>query len=206
MVVMALRTDGNQRYNWMKNRRSLFVNWTRPPIFRCSTISCCLSAAFSASSRLMDLKIEPPRLKRKNISAAIAADVKRFYQQIKTDGRFRYTQVRRNTLARTWESSHRHLRITPGEWDAFKDGGQVVPGERAGRADPPELSNRIFKSFDDIVDHCCYAWNTLIDQPWKIMSIARRDWAAVGHSIGGLVLRPTIALLTSWTCRSQAGV
>jgi hypothetical protein len=30
------------------------------------------------------------------------------------------------------------------------------------------LSNRIFKSFDDIVDHCCYAWNTLIDQPWKI--------------------------------------
>jgi hypothetical protein len=43
------------------------------------------------------------------------------------------------------------------------------------------LSNRIFKSFDGIVDHCCYAWNTLIDQPWKIMSIARRDWAAVGH-------------------------
>ena len=29
------------------------------------------------------------------------------------------------------------------------------------------LSNQIFKSFDDIVDHCCYAWNTLIDQPWK---------------------------------------
>jgi hypothetical protein len=42
------------------------------------------------------------------------------------------------------------------------------------------LSNRIFKSFDDIVDHCRYAWNTLTDQPWKIMSIARRDWAAVG--------------------------
>ena len=37
------------------------------------------------------------------------------------------------------------------------------------------LSNRIFKSFDDIVDHCCYAWNTLIDQPWKIMSIAVGD-------------------------------
>jgi hypothetical protein len=45
------------------------------------------------------------------------------------------------------------------------------------------LSNRIFKSFDDIVDHCCYAWNTLIDQPWKIMSIALRDWAAVSHSL-----------------------
>jgi hypothetical protein len=44
------------------------------------------------------------------------------------------------------------------------------------------LSNRIFKSFD-IVDHCCYAWNTLIEQPWKIMSIARRDWAIVDQSI-----------------------
>src|SRR5262249_17708221 len=45
------------------------------------------------------------------------------------------------------------------------------------------LSNRIFKSFDDIVDHCCYAWNTLIDQLWKIRCIARRNWAAAGHSI-----------------------
>jgi hypothetical protein len=34
------------------------------------------------------------------------------------------------------------------------------------------LKQRDFKSFDDIVDHCCYAWNTLIDQPWKSMSIA----------------------------------
>jgi hypothetical protein len=24
--------------------------------------------------------------------------------------------------------------------------------------------------FNDIVDHCCYAWNTLIDQSWKISS------------------------------------
>jgi transposase len=39
------------------------------------------------------------------------------------------------------------------------------------------LSNRVFKSYDDIVDHCCYAWNKLIDQPWKIMSIGMRDWA-----------------------------
>jgi hypothetical protein len=45
------------------------------------------------------------------------------------------------------------------------------------------LSNRVFKSYDDIVDHCCYAWNTLVDQPWKIMSIARRDWAAIRQSL-----------------------
>ena len=45
------------------------------------------------------------------------------------------------------------------------------------------LSNRIFKSFDDIVNHCCYAWNTLVDHPWKIMTIARRNSAVVGHPI-----------------------
>ena len=39
------------------------------------------------------------------------------------------------------------------------------------------LSNRIFDSYNDIVDHCCFAWNQLIDQPWKIMSIGLRDWA-----------------------------
>jgi transposase len=39
------------------------------------------------------------------------------------------------------------------------------------------LSNRIFKSYEDILDHCCFAWNKLIDQPWRIRSIGLRDWA-----------------------------
>ena len=39
------------------------------------------------------------------------------------------------------------------------------------------LSNRVFTSYEDIVDRCCEAWNKLIDQPWKIMSIGLRDWA-----------------------------
>ena len=38
------------------------------------------------------------------------------------------------------------------------------------------LSNRIFKSYDDIVDHCCDAWRKLESQPWRIMSIGRREW------------------------------
>ena len=38
------------------------------------------------------------------------------------------------------------------------------------------LSNRVFRDYDDIVDQCCRAWNRLIDQPWKIMSIGIRDW------------------------------
>jgi len=39
------------------------------------------------------------------------------------------------------------------------------------------LSNRVFHSYDDIVAHCCDAWNNLIDRPWKIISIAMREWA-----------------------------
>ena len=39
------------------------------------------------------------------------------------------------------------------------------------------LSNRIFTSYENILDHCCDAWNKLVDQPWRIMSIGRRDWA-----------------------------
>ena len=39
------------------------------------------------------------------------------------------------------------------------------------------LSNRIFTSYSDILDHCWEAWNRLTDQPWRIMSIGLRDWA-----------------------------
>lgn len=39
------------------------------------------------------------------------------------------------------------------------------------------LSNRIFKSYSDILDHCCCAWNKLTNQPWRVMSIGPRDWA-----------------------------
>jgi hypothetical protein len=53
------------------------------------------------------------------------------------------------------------------------------------------LSNRVFKSYDDIVDHCCDAWNKLIDQPWRIMSIGLRDWAHGFWSVrGGIIPSP----------------
>jgi transposase len=39
------------------------------------------------------------------------------------------------------------------------------------------LSNRVFTSYEDLLDHCCDAWNRFVDQPWKIMSIGLRDWA-----------------------------
>ena len=37
------------------------------------------------------------------------------------------------------------------------------------------LSNRVFKSYEDIVALCCDAWNNLIDRPRKIMSIGMRE-------------------------------
>ncbi len=39
------------------------------------------------------------------------------------------------------------------------------------------LSNRVFTSYDNLVDHCCAACNKLVDQPWTIMSIGLRDRA-----------------------------
>jgi transposase len=39
------------------------------------------------------------------------------------------------------------------------------------------LSNRVFQSREEIIDHCCDAWNKLVAQPWRIMSLGLRDWA-----------------------------
>jgi hypothetical protein len=33
------------------------------------------------------------------------------------------------------------------------------------------LSNGVFKSYDDIIDHCCEAWDKLTAQLWRVMSI-----------------------------------
>lgn len=39
------------------------------------------------------------------------------------------------------------------------------------------LSNRTFADYDDIVAHCCDAWNKLLAQPARITSIGLRTWA-----------------------------
>jgi transposase len=44
------------------------------------------------------------------------------------------------------------------------------------------LSNRVFDSYDAIVDAACEAWQKLIAQPHTITSIGMRDWAHVGQS------------------------
>jgi putative transposase len=39
------------------------------------------------------------------------------------------------------------------------------------------LSNRVFASYEAIVDACCDAWNELMASPDRIRSIAQRSWA-----------------------------
>lgn len=39
------------------------------------------------------------------------------------------------------------------------------------------LANRVFDSYDAIVDACCEAWCKLTEQAGRITSIATRDWA-----------------------------
>ena len=38
-------------------------------------------------------------------------------------------------------------------------------------------SNRLFTSYEDILDHGCEAWAKLANQPWRILTLGLRDWA-----------------------------
>jgi hypothetical protein len=40
------------------------------------------------------------------------------------------------------------------------------------------LGNRVFKSYIDIVDPCCTAWNALAAEPKRMASIARQERAS----------------------------
>jgi len=78
--------------------------------------------------------------------------------------------------------------VTPGAHAVLPDNITLMPlPPKSPELNPVEnvwqfmrdnwLSNRVFRSYDDIVDHCCYAWNKLVNQPWNVMSIGLRDWA-----------------------------
>jgi hypothetical protein len=44
------------------------------------------------------------------------------------------------------------------------------------------LSNRVFDSYDDIIDAACDAWRRLAARPETITSIGLRAWAHIGQS------------------------
>jgi transposase len=41
------------------------------------------------------------------------------------------------------------------------------------------LANRVFDSYEAIVNVCCEAWNALLAIPQRVASITLRDWAHV---------------------------
>ena len=43
------------------------------------------------------------------------------------------------------------------------------------------LSNRLFETYEDIVDACCKPWNALLAEGGRITSIATRTWAIIGQ-------------------------
>ncbi|HEY4473440.1 MAG TPA: hypothetical protein VGN21_19870 [Stellaceae bacterium] len=45
------------------------------------------------------------------------------------------------------------------------------------------LSNRVFKTYTDILDACQEAWQKLLNETGRIASIATRDWAIIDQTI-----------------------
>lgn len=43
------------------------------------------------------------------------------------------------------------------------------------------LSNRVFDTYDAIINAACQAWKNLTDRPETITSIGQRDWAHIGQ-------------------------
>ena len=44
------------------------------------------------------------------------------------------------------------------------------------------LSNRVFETYDAIIDAACDAWNRLVETPERITSIGMRQWAYAGQN------------------------
>ncbi len=42
-----------------------------------------------------------------------------------------------------------------------------------------KLANRLYETYEDIVDACCEAWNSLMAMPDQIASITARSWTKV---------------------------
>ena len=45
-----------------------------------------------------------------------------------------------------------------------------------------ELSNRVFESYEELVESCCTAWNNLKAEVGRFSSLCHRKWAVLSHS------------------------
>jgi putative transposase len=80
---------------------------------------------------------------------------------------------------------------TTGSLDVPKNMTLIFLPSRAPELNPVEnvwqylrqnwLSNRVFNTYEAILEAACEAWNKLMAQPQAITSIGMRDWAHVGQ-------------------------
>lgn len=81
---------------------------------------------------------------------------------------------------------------TTGKLDVPKNITPIFLPSRAPELNPVEnlwqylrgnwLSNRVFDTYEAIIDAACQAWMNILSKPEIITSIGRRDWAHVGQS------------------------
>lgn len=80
---------------------------------------------------------------------------------------------------------------TTGSLDVPKNMTLIFLPSRAPELNPVEnvwlylrqtwLSNRVFDTYEAIIEAACEAWNKLMAQPQAITSIGTRDWAHIGQ-------------------------
>lgn len=98
---------------------------------------------------------------------------------------------------RVTAGAHAILVVDGAGWHSSKD--LVVPANIALLTLPPyspelnpveniwqflrqnHLANRVFDSYDAIMDACCAAWNEFLADTERIVSITSRDWAKVSE-------------------------
>ncbi|MET3524504.1 transposase [Mesorhizobium abyssinicae] len=81
---------------------------------------------------------------------------------------------------------------TPPQTSAYRTLTPIFLPSRAPELNPVEnvwqymrqnwLSNRVFDSYDDIIDAACDAWQKLLAASETITSIGMRQWAHVGQT------------------------
>ena len=72
------------------------------------------------------------------------------------------------------ETQKKHLTQQPHVKNQIPESLTPAAGSRIRLRDNC-LSTASSKSYEDILDYCCFAWNKLIDMLWKIMYIGTTD-------------------------------
>src|SRR5258705_13459380 len=85
MIVRTCRIDGNQRYSWIKNQRSLFVSRTRDHAAYASRQSTDVEAPRSQLEAATSTRMARPGRPERNRPARSFRQITRFHHVINSD-------------------------------------------------------------------------------------------------------------------------